>query len=195
VRRFGSMVLAITLTAALGAACSSSTNDGAGSPASSRSTGSTAPNGVTTPTADPNEQPNPIPYNVGEAIGLPNGWKVRVAKVHRPYAAPELPLLPAGQQYVGVDLVMSNDGTEPVIVDTRRIFTVTDASGASHAVVSGAAGATGLDKKFAAGVDQSGTLVFAVPERKDLQLMLDGPAIHTARSVFQVDPPTTPVRD
>jgi len=149
----------------------------------------------TSSTVDPDLQYNAIPYNVGERIGLPNGWLVEVTRVHRPYAAPGLPSLSTGDQFVGVDLTMNNQGTAPVTVNARKIFVLTDSSGKAHAVVSGADGDTGLDGNYAPSVTKSGRLVFAVPVRLHLQMLLDGPAIHTQRSVFQIDPPTTPPQD
>ena len=69
---------------------------------------------------------------------------MQVTRVHRPYAAAAgLPALAAGQQYVGVDLTLGNDGTEPVTVDSHKIFTVTDNARGSHPVVAGAAGSEG----------------------------------------------------
>jgi hypothetical protein len=149
----------------------------------------------TGPTVDPDQQLNAIPYNVGERIGLPNGWSVEVTRVHRPYAAPGLPSLSAGRQFVGVDLTLNNEGAAPVTVDARRIFTLTDTTGKSHAVVSSAEGEQGLDGTYAPGTTKTGRLVFAVPVGLDLQMLLDGPVIHTQRSLFQIDPPKTPARD
>jgi hypothetical protein len=190
-------VLGVTITVAavvILAGCSSSAKD-----ASHGSTTSSTPRSLVlppAPTGDPNETPNPIPYNVGEPIGLPNGWRMQVTRVHRPYAATTgLTALSAGQQYVGVDLAMGNDGTAPVTVDSHKIFLVSDSAGGLHAVLKGAAGVKGLDGTYAPGARRSGSLVFAVPVGKDLQLLLDGPAIHTQKAVFQVDPPTTPLRD
>jgi hypothetical protein len=186
-------VLGLLLIAALLASCSSSSPKATEPRSTSSSTSS--PSIPTGSTVDPDQTPNLIPYNVGERIGLPNGWRVQVTRVRRPYVATGLPSLPAGQQFVGVDVTMSNDGTGAVTVEARRIFTMTDTSGASHAVVAGASGEKGLAGKYAPGVSRSGTLVFAVPVGQDLQMLLDGPAIHTQRSVFQIDPPTTPPRD
>lgn len=189
VQRSRRHVLGLVLIAALLASCSSS-------PAKVTEPGSTtSPSIPAAPTVDPDQQPNAIPYNVGERIGLPNGWRVEVVRVHRPYAAPGLPSVSAGQQFVGVDLTMNNGGTAPVTVNARRIFTLTDTTGMSHAVVSGAEGENGLDGKYAPGVSKSGRLVFAAPVGLNLQMLLDGPVIHTQRSVFQIDPPKTPARD
>jgi hypothetical protein len=186
-------VLGLLLIAALLASCSSSSPKATEPRSTSSSTSS--PSIPTGSTVDPDQTPNLIPYNVGERIGLPNGWRVQVTRVQRPYVATGLPSLPAGQQFVAVNLTMSNEGTAAVTVNARRIFTITETSGASHAVVTGASGEEGLDGKYAPGVSRSGTLVFAVPVGQDLQMLLDGPAIHTQRSVFQIDPPTTPPRD
>jgi hypothetical protein len=190
--RFRRHVLGLILIAALLASCSSSTPKA--EPATSSSSIPT-PSIPTAPTVDPNQEPNPIPYNVGERIGLPNGWLVQVTRVHRPYVAAGLPSVPAGQQFVGVDLTMDNEGTAAVTVNARRVFKVNDATGTSHPVVSGAEGAKDIDGTYGPGVSKSGRLVFAVPVGSDLVMLLDGPVIHTQRSVFQVDPPTTPARD
>jgi hypothetical protein len=149
----------------------------------------------TTAPGDPDQIPNAIPYNVGEPIGLPNGWRLEVTRVHRPYAASGLPALSTGQQYVGVDLTMKNDGTETTKVDAARIFALTDSAGGSHGVVGGPAGATDLDGTYSPGTTRSGRLVFEVPVGKNLLMQLDGPVIHTQRSVYQIDPPTHPPVD
>jgi len=168
----------LVVIAALLASCSSSASTSAEPAASSSSIPTVSiPTG---PTVDPNQQPNPIPYNVGERVGLPNGWLVQVTRVHRPYVAPGLPSVPAGQQFVGVDLTMDNEGAAAVTVSPRRVFKVNDASGTSHVVVSGAEGAKGLDGTYPPGVSKSGRLVFAVPVGSDLVMLLDGPVIHPA---------------
>jgi hypothetical protein len=183
----------LVVIAALLASCSSSApKSAAPAPSSSPIPTVSVPTG---PTVDPDQQPNPIPYNVGERIGLPNGWLVQVTRVHRPYVATGLPSVPAGQQFVGVDLTMDNEGAAAVAVNARRVFKVNDAKGTSHAVVSGAEGAKGIDGTYGPGVSKSGRLVFAVPVGSDLVMLLDGPLIHTQRSVFQIDPPKTPPRD
>jgi hypothetical protein len=189
VQRSRRYVLGLLLIAALPASCSSS-------PAKvAEPTTTSSPSIPTSSTVDPDLQYNAIPYNVGERIGLPNGWLVQVTRVHRPYAAPGLPSLSAGEQFVGVDLMMNNEGTAPMTVNARRIFTLTDSTGKSHAVVSGAEGDKGLDGSYASGATKSGRLVFAVPVGLNLQMLLDGPVIHTQRSVFQIDPPKTPPQD
>jgi hypothetical protein len=38
-------------------------------------------------------------------------------------------------------------------------------------------------------------MVFAVPVGEQLLMLVDGPAMHTQRTVFQVDPPTHPAED
>ncbi len=80
---------ALALTACLltvAAACSSARSAAPSTTPASKSTA--------TSTTDINETANSIPYNVGERIGLPNGWLVQIVKVRRPYANPRLPELP-----------------------------------------------------------------------------------------------------
>ena len=196
-QRSGWQVLGVGFAVAVLASCSGSSPKSAGSGSTTSSTLSQPTFSVPPPsTGDPNLIPNPIPYNVGEPIGLVNGWRMQLTRVHRPYtAATGLPALPAGQQYVGVDLTMGNEGSAPVTVDSHKIFTVTANARGSYTPVKGAAGVKGLDGTYAPGDRRSGTLVFAVPVGKPLQLLLDGPAIHTQKALFQVDPPTTPPRD
>jgi hypothetical protein len=38
-------------------------------------------------------------------------------------------------------------------------------------------------------------MIFAVPVGKQLLLTLDGPAIHSQQTIFQVDPPNHPAQD
>ena len=83
-----------------------------------------APAASTTTPGDPDQQPNAIPYNVGERIGLPNGWQMQVTRVRRPFAAAGLPALPPGREYVCIDLTMSNHGDAAVTVNTRAIITL-----------------------------------------------------------------------
>ena len=89
------------------------------------------------PRLDANQQYNPIPFNVGEVAGLPNGWSVQVAKVTRPFVAAGLAAAPAGQQYVGVSMKMVNLGLATVTVNAAKIFTIVDNANAQHAVVAG----------------------------------------------------------
>lgn len=191
-QRSRSPVVAFAWIAVALAGCSSSPSKAA-APTSTSS--SSANPSAAAPTGDPDQQLNSIPYNVGEPVGLPNGWKIQVTRVHRPYEAARLPSLPAGQQYVGVDLTMTNNAEAPVTVHARRIFTLTEGSGRSDAVISGAVGATGLDGVYESGARRSGRLVFSVTLAQRLQMFLDGPAIGTQRSVFQIDPPTVPPID
>ena len=107
-RRRGTVFAAGMGIAVMLAACGSSHHPNA-SPNAASSTTSTSFNTQTT--ADPNQQYNAIPFNVGDVVGLPNGWSVQVAKVTRPYVAPGMAVTPAGQQYVAVDVKMVNSGT------------------------------------------------------------------------------------
>ena len=177
------------LIAAAVASCSSAHSTAVPPASTSSSTGSTLPGLSTTTPGDPDEQPNAIPYNVGERVGLPNGWQMQVTRVRRPFAAAGLPALPPGREYVSIDLTMTNNGEAPVRVSTRAIATLREPAG-SHEIVGGAAGSTKLDGTYAIGASRSGRVVFAVPVGSTpLQMFFDGPAIHTQRSVFQIDPP------
>jgi len=191
-----SAVIAILLT---GCSSSGSTAKPASSTPStgggeSTTTGSLPQIPTTTP-GDPNLVPNRIPFNVGEIAARVNGWRMGVTRVVRPLAAAGLPALAAGQQYVGVDIMLSYDGTTPVTVNTRRDFRLNDSRGKGHAAISGGQGSTGLDGAYTAGTERSGRMVFAVPVGQQLLLLVDGPAMHTQRTVFQVDPPTHPAED
>ena len=194
-------VLAAAFTAVLLAGCSSSGSTA--KPASSTtSTGSgestttgSLPDLPTTAPGDPDQIPNRIPFNVGEIAARANGWRMGVTRVVRLLTAAGLPALPAGQQYVAVDITLIYDGTTAVTVNARRVFGVNDISGTGHVAISGSQGVTGLDGTYTAGTKRSGRMVFAVPVGKQLLMLVDGPAIHTQRTVFQVDPPTHPAED
>src|SRR5580765_7829257 len=106
----GASVAVCLLT--LAAACSSSSHSGSSS--------------TTTTTTDILHTPNSIPFVVGAKIGLPNGWLVRVAKVHRPYTNPKLPALPSDREYVALDIQMENDGAHTETVKATDLFSLGD---------------------------------------------------------------------
>ena len=74
---------------------------------------------------------------------------------------------------------MSNDDHPGTRVDRKAVFSLLDQSNNEHAV-------------DAASGD---TLVFTAPAKSQLLMILDGQAIGSQRSVFQVDPPTHPAQD
>ena len=190
-RRGGRMFTGIGIAAML-AACGSSHRPSA-LPHVVSSTTATSSNNQTT--ADPNQEYNAIPFNVGDVVGLPNGWSVQVAKVTRPYVAAGIAATPAGQQYVAVDMKMVNDGTRPVDVNAGKIFAIVDSANEQHPAVAVPGHPSGLDSRFSPGAIRTGQLIFAVPVGRELRMLLDGPAIGTQRAVFQIDPPKTPPRD
>ena len=102
----GVSVAACLLT--LAAACSSSSHG--------TSTATTATSQGPSTTADALHTPNSIPFVVGAKVGLPNGWLVEVAKVHRPYASPVLGVPTQAQ------LRMAMNG--PLIGTQRSIFQI-----------------------------------------------------------------------
>lgn len=178
--------------------CSSSGST-AKEPASTSSAAPTTtaslPGASTTTSGDPDLVPNQIPFNVGELAARSNDWRMEVTKVTRPLPPSGLPSLADGQQYVGVDIMLINGGNASVNIDARKIFSMVDEKGRGRSVVSGAKGATGFDAPLASGATLNGHLVFAVPVGQDLLMGLDGPEIHTQRTVFQIDPPTHPAVD
>src|SRR5258708_3098658 len=106
-------MLAVGLgTAVVLAGCGSNGHPHA-SPVSATSPSTPAPTSipVTASTEDPNQVYNPIPFNVGDVVGLPNGWSVQVRKVKLSYAPARLGAAPDGQEYVGVEIKMVNGGT------------------------------------------------------------------------------------
>jgi hypothetical protein len=200
IRRRAGLLLAVgTAIAVLLAGCGSSHHPSTSpttTPSAARTNSTPAtPNAATPTTVDANQQYNPIPFNVGEVAGLPNGWSVEVAKVTRPFVAPGLPAPPTGQQYVGVNMKMVNLGLATVTVNAAKIFAIEDNANAQHAVVPVPGRPSGLDGDFVSGEIHTGQLVFAVPVGRQLRMLLDGPAIGTQRTVFQIDPPKTPPRD
>ena len=193
-RLFAAGAAIAVVLAACGSSHSSTTPTTATAPTTTNP--ATAPsNAQTTTTLDANQQYNPIPFNVGEVAGLPNGWTVEVTKVTRPFVTAGLAAAPAGQQYVGVRMKMANLGLATITVNAAKIFTIVDNANAQHAVVPVPGQPSGLDGDFVSGVIHTGQLVFAVPIGRQLQMLLDGPAIGTQRTVFQIDPPKTPPRD
>ena len=185
------VVVVVVITVVV-AGCSTSGSPAKGTPTSTSGPGLTVP---TTTGGDPNLTPNPIPFNVGEIAARSNDWRMGVTKVTRPLAGTALSVPPAGQEYVGVDFMLANDGTDPRTVNARALFQLIDEKGKRHRVVAGALGLTGLDGSYAPGATKEGRLVFAAPVGQDLLLGLDGPLIGTQRTVFQVDPSTHPAQD
>jgi hypothetical protein len=177
------MTLSVCMLA-LAAGCSSSSK-------TSRSASTTTATGApTSTTADPDLTPNSIPFVVGEQAGLPNNWLVTLLKIHLAYAAPSLPQPPAGQQYVGVDMRMENQGPASHAVDANALFTMVDGSHKSHYVVPVPGHPNGIDGPYPAGTTRRGLLVFQVPTGKDLGLILYGPKIGTQVTYFAIVPPT-----
>src|SRR4029077_5416562 len=72
---------------------------------------------TTSTTAGPLETPNSIPFDVGEKIGLPNGWIVGNQHVNRPYVTSKLPKPARGRQYVALDIAMENAGSNTETVN------------------------------------------------------------------------------
>jgi len=163
------------------AACSSSDGSSGGSGTTTIATSSTT---------DPDQTPNSIPYVVGDRIGLPNGWLVRVAGVHRPYTAKSQPPLASGKGYVAIDVTMDNEGTGTHTVYAPDVFSLGDSTGKIDPVVAVPGHPNGIDGAYAPGTSRSGQLVFAVPTEAKLRMAMDGPAIGTQRSIFLIDPPT-----
>jgi hypothetical protein len=189
-------VVVIALVAIVLAGCSSSGSKASRSNDSAASTSTTAlPPLPTTAPGDPDQTPNPIPFDVGEIAARSGGWLVGVTHVVRPLGDAALPSLPAGQEYVGVDIKMSYAGASPVTVSSRDVFGVNDVTGKGHAAISGAKGTTGLDGTYSSGTTKTGRMIFAVPTGKQLLMLMNGPAIKTQNTVFQVDPPTHPPVD
>ena len=129
------------------------------------------------------------------AAARANDWQMQVTKVTRPLVDSGLPALPAGQQYVGVDITLINGGGDAVTVDAHKLFSLVDEKGQGHAVVDGANGASGFDAPLEPGATLEGHFVFAAPAGLDLLMGLDGAEINTQRTVFQIDPPNHPEVD
>ena len=192
-RRAVSLLAVATSAAVLVAGCGSSGHHGS-TPAPTTTTVVTS-GSHTSATTDPNHAYNPIPYNVGDLTGLPNGWRILVAIITRPYANAALPAAPAGQQYVGVKMEMLYDGTKPIDVHCGKIFAIVDDMSRQHAVVAVPGHPNGLDGSYKTNSDRYGELVFMVPAGHQLRMLLDGPKIDTQLSVFSIDPPKAQPRD
>jgi hypothetical protein len=184
------VALVVALVAAAG--CSSSARRSTGPPPTTA-----APTPSTTPgsTLDPNGVLNPIPYNVHEPISLPGGWQVEVMGVQRGYTGRSLPVVTPGDEYVAVDVRMTNNGTAPVTVAPAALFTLLDQHGDAHAVVSERAPADSLAGEFAPGATKTGRLVFAAPKHLQLRMLVAGQKIGSQQSIWQIDPPKAPNQD
>src|SRR5690242_18606302 len=88
---------------------------------------STAPSSSrTTSTTSYLEAPNEIPFEVGEKIGLANGWTVRIGRVLHNYTAPHLPSPAAEHEYVALDFDMDNEGSTTETVKASDLFVMGD---------------------------------------------------------------------
>jgi len=170
----GASVAVCLLT--LAAACGSSSHSGSSS--------------TTTTTTDILYTPNSIPFVVGAKVGLPNGWLVRVAKVHRPYTNPKLPALPSDREYVALGIQMENDGARTETVKATDLFSLGDNTGKVDPVVPVPGHANGIDGAYPTKRFRQGQLVFAVPKRALLRMAFNGPLINTQQTIWTIDPPT-----
>jgi Domain of unknown function (DUF4352) len=177
---------------AFAAGCSSSHSSTAGTTPTSTPTSATAAPGATSTTLNPEYTPNSIPYVPGEKIGLANGWLVTVTKVQRPFSPAGLPSAPSGQQYVGIDITMQNQGPKTETVDGPKVFFMSDSTGHIHDLITKSGATEALGGVYPPGTTRSGHLVFLVPLHRDLMLALDGPLIGTAQSVWTIVPATVP---
>jgi hypothetical protein len=182
------------LAVALGtvAGCSSSAARSSGL---APSTTAPAPSITPASTLDPNSVLNQIPYNVHEPISLPGGWAIEVMRVQRGFASHSLPAAPPGNEYVAVDVRMTNNGTAPVTVAPTTLFTLLDQRGGSHAVVVERATSDPLAGDFAPGATKTGRLVFVAPKHLQLRMLVAGQKIGSQQSIWQIDPPKAPNQD
>jgi hypothetical protein len=134
--------------------------------------------------------PNSIPFVVGAKVGLPNGWLVRVAKVHRPYANPKLPALPSDREYVALDMQMENDGARTETVKATDLFSLGDNTGKVDPVVPVPGHPNGIDGAYPTKKFRQGQLVFAVPKQAQLRMAFNGPLVNTQQTIWAIDPPT-----
>jgi hypothetical protein len=174
------------------AGCGSGGKSGTPSTTASTSPQSSA---STVSTIDPNTKLNSIPYNVGETIGLPGGWRVQVVRVQRGYSDSGLPSLPAGQEHVAVDVRVIDDGGPTVSMNAAALFVLYDAANDAHPVVARPGVPNGLDGRFSSGTNRTGRLVFAAPVHSQLRMILDGQPLGSQRSLFQIDPPKVTPQD
>ena len=127
-------------------------------------------------------------------IALPGGWRVEVVKVHRGYSAAGLEAPRPGDDHVAVDVRVINDEGPNRRVQTS-LFTLYDASNRAHPVIAAAGTTNALDGTYRPGTDRTGRLVFEAPVHSQLRMILDGRALGSKPSVFQIDPPKVTPRD
>ena len=156
------------------------------------STSTSASSAATSTTANPNDTPNPIPYVVGEQIGLANNWLVTVVEVHLHDAPAGLAPAGSGKQYVAIDIRMKNQGPTTYTVDANTLFTLVDTAHQELFVIPVPGTANGIDGRYATGTARTGRLVFKAPIGQDLGLVLYGPRIGSQVSDFAIVPPTVP---
>jgi hypothetical protein len=168
----------------------------AAKPSASPTPSTQTPSSTTTGnTLDPNSVLNPIPYNVREPISLPGDWEVEVMRVQRGFTNHALPAAPPGQEYVAVDVHMTNNGTANQHVVPAAVFTLLDQQGSTHAVVISPAVPDMLNGTLAAGASRTGRLLFLAPKHLQLRMLLDGQKMGSQQSIWQIDPPTAPKQD
>jgi len=169
----------------LAAACSSSSHG--------TSTATTATSQGPSTTADALHTPNSIPFVVGAKVGLPNGWLVRVATVHRPYTNPKLPDVSSDREYVALDIQMENDGGTTETVKAADLIQLGDSDGKVDPVVPVPGQPNGIDGAYPTKKFRQGQLVFAVPKQAQLRMAFNGPLIGTQQTIWTIDPPTVPL--
>ncbi len=177
----------VGLVAVVSCGCGSATHGARPSPATQASS--------TVSTVDPNAVPNPDPYDVGDLVGLPGGWRAAVVAVQRGAAVAGLGVPPVGDDYVTITLRLVDVEGRRVDVRAASLFTLFDMANDEHHVITVPATPNGVDGAYAPGSDHTGRLVFSAPLRSQLRMVLDGQQIGTQQSIFQIDPPKTPPRD
>jgi hypothetical protein len=145
-----------------------------------------------TTTTNVPQTPNSVPFVVGAKVGLPNGWLVRVAEVHRPYTNPKLPALSSDREYVALDVQMENDGATTETVKATDLFSLGDSTRRVDPVVPVPGRANGIDGPYPTKKVRQGRLVFAVPKKAQLRMAMNGPLINTQQAIFLIDPPNFP---
>lgn len=113
---------------------------------------------------DDADQPQPEVFAIGDLVEL-GDWQVRVHGVTDPVQSTNEFVTPApGNRWVGVDVEVTNTGTDPQVVSSLMCFEVVDDQNRNYSMaLTAEAGSTPPDGEVAAGEARRGTVTYEVP--------------------------------
>ena len=110
------------------------------------------------------DEPQPQVFAIGDLVEL-GDWQVRAHGVTDPVQSTNQFVTPApGNRWVGVDVEVTNTGTDPQVVSSLMCFEVVDDQNRSYSMaLTAEEGSTPPDGEVAAGASRRGTVTYEVP--------------------------------